>query len=72
MAVSCAASAGQVRANPIFCPGSIPRSAASFRASATPFRVRVSTLNGLPLGPVARVSWASPSRIQAFTARRVV
>ena len=30
MAVSCAAAAGRVRANPISWPGSIPRSAASF------------------------------------------
>ena len=70
--MSCAACAGRVRANRISCPGSIPRSAARFRASATPLRVSVRTLNGLPLGPVARVSVTSPSRTQAFTARRVV
>ena len=35
-------------------------------------RVSVSTLNGLPFGPLAVDSLASPSRVQAFTARRVV
>ena len=35
--------------------GSMPRSAAIFRASAAPSRVRVRTLKGLPFGPVAAV-----------------
>ncbi len=45
---------------------------ARLRTVVAPLRVRVTTLNGLPFGPMAVDSLASPSRIQAFTARRVV
>ena len=60
------------RGGPDVLSGSRPCSAARPQMAAAPLRVSVRTLNGVPFGPLAVDSLASPWRIQAFTARRVV